>query len=102
MWGWYETGGQSGTAPTGDLKRLIDLYDRGKQVPFERRVELGKQIWRIIADNVYYIGVVGQSPAGNGVVVVKNNFRNVPDVAPNDSVIQNPGIARPEQFFFDN
>ena len=99
---WYETGGQAGTAPTGDLARLIDLYDRGKQVPFAQRIELGREIWRIIADNVYYIGMVGQSPAGNGVVVVKNNFRNVPAIAPNDPVIQNPGIARPEQFFFDN
>jgi hypothetical protein len=37
----------------------------------------------------------------NGVVVVKNNFRNVPDLAHNNSATQNPGIARPEQFFFD-
>jgi hypothetical protein len=37
----------------------------------------------------------------NGVVVVKNNFRNVPGIAPNNTAIQNPGIARPEQFFFD-
>jgi hypothetical protein len=34
-----------------------------------------------------------------GTVVVKNNFRNVPEQAFNSVVTQTPGVARPEQFF---
>ena len=43
----------------------------------------------------------GKLQRWNGIVVLKNNFRNVPDVAPNSATLQSPGIARPEQFFFD-
>ena len=98
---WYQSGGAKGEEPTGALKRLLELYDRGREVPFEERVELGREIWRIHGDNLYAIGKVGESPAFNGVVVVKNDFRNVPARAPNNPSVQNPGIARPEQFFFD-
>jgi len=98
---WYYSQGKKGKEPTGNLRRLLDLYEKGKGLSFEERVRIGKEIWRIMAENVYVIGTVGDSPAFNGVVVVKNNFRNVPRIVPNTSVLQSPGIARPEQFFFD-
>ncbi len=98
---WYESDGRNGIQPYGNFKRLIEIFEQGNRVPKDRRIDLGKEIWRIHADNVYAIGIVGNSPAWNGIVVVKNNFRNVPDVAPNSAALQNPGIARPEQFFFE-
>ena len=98
---WYESDGKKGIAPTGGLKQLLDIFDQGNSVPVEKRIELGKELWRVHAENLYAIGIIGNSPAYNGVVVVKNNFRNVPDIAPNSSAHQNPGIARPEQFFFE-
>ncbi len=98
---WYESDGKKGIAPTGGLKQLLDIFDQGNSVPVENRIELGKELWRVHAENLYAIGIIGNSPAYNGVVVVKNNFRNVPDIAPNSSAHQNPGIARPEQFFFE-
>ena len=55
----------------------------------------------IIATQQYYIGLVGDTPAFNGVIVIKNYFKNVPDVAPNVPHLQNPGIARTEQFFLE-
>lgn len=99
---WYETNGAKGVAPTGSLKRLIKVFELGNSVSLEKRVELGKELWQIHADNLFAIGIIGNSAAYNGVVVVKNNFRNVPDVAPNSPAHQSPGIARPEQFFFEN
>ena len=98
---WYLSNGQKGVAPSGGLKRLLEIFDEGNSLPRDMRTELGKELWRIHSDNLYMIGTVGQSPAMNGVVVVKNNFRNVPDVAPNNAAMQNPGIARTAQFFFD-
>lgn len=98
---WYSTNGDKGTEPKGGLKRLLDLFSQGNGLPMERRGDLGKELWRVHGDNLYVIGIVGNSPAYNGVVVVKNNFRNVPDVAPNISFLQNPGIARTEQFYFE-
>ena len=98
---WYLTDGQKGVAPSGDLKHLLEIFEEGNSLPKAMRTELGKELWRIHSNNLYVIGTVGQTPALNGVVVVKNNFRNVPDVAPNSATLQTPGIARPEQFFFD-
>ena len=99
---WFQSRGKQGREPTGRIKRLVELYEQGKSVPREERVPLGQSIWRIHAEDLYVIGTVGLSPALNGVVVVRNNFRNVPDVAPNSPTLQNPGIARTEQFFFDD
>ncbi len=99
---WYMTNGKNGVAPTGELRRLLEIFDQGNSLPKEDRIELGKELWRIHVDNQFVIGTVGQSPAMNGVVVVKNNFRNVPDIAPNSAALQTPGIARPDQFFFES
>ncbi len=99
---WYQSGGKQGRAPRGPIKRLVDLYEQGKSLPRDQRIALGQEIWRIHAKELYVIGTVGLSPALNGVVVVRDIFRNVPDVAPNSPTLQNPGIARTEQFFFDN
>ena len=98
---WYQSRGKIGIEPNERFKRLLDLYEKGLQVPRAERVAYGQEIFKIHADNLFAIGTVGLSPAFNGVVVIKNNFRNVPDRAPNLSALQNPGIARTEQFFFD-
>ncbi|MAE64961.1 MAG: twin-arginine translocation pathway signal [Phycisphaeraceae bacterium] len=98
---WYQSGGENGIEPNDAFKRLIELYNLGLGVPADQRVEYGREIFRIHSENLFTIGTVGLSPAFNGVVVVKNNFRNVPEIAPNSSPLQNPGIARTEQFFFE-
>jgi len=43
------------------------------------------------------IGTVGESPA---LVVVKNNFRNVPEKLVSDDILRSPGNAQPQIFFF--
>ncbi|MFH1730203.1 MAG: ABC transporter substrate-binding protein [Planctomycetota bacterium] len=98
---WYDSGGEKGVEPTGIFRQMLDLYEKSLVLPPEQRIELGRKLWGLHAENLFVIGTVGRSPAFNGVVVVKNNFRNVPDEAPNNSLLQNPGPARPEQFFFD-
>ncbi|MEZ4865948.1 MAG: ABC transporter substrate-binding protein [Caldilineaceae bacterium] len=97
---WYQSNGASGVEPDGDLRRVLELTEQGKGVSEEERIQLGKEIFQLNAENIWTIGTVGLSPMVMGVVVVKNNFRNVPDVAANSVVVQTPGSARPEQFFF--
>ena len=99
---WYASGGKSGKPPTPTMKRLRDLFELGGTLPLEKRIPIGQEIWKIHCENLFVVGTVGLSPAVSGVVVVKNHFRNVPDVAPNSPMLQNPGIARPETFFFNN
>ena len=47
------------------------------------------------------MGIIGNTPAFNGVIIAKNNFRNVPERAKNVSELQNPGSGRTAQFFFE-
>ena len=60
------------------MKELMDKWRKAFGVPEKERVQLGKDIWRIAAEEVYIIGVVGMGPAAMGVRVVKNNMGNIP------------------------
>jgi peptide/nickel transport system substrate-binding protein len=97
---WYQSGGTQGTKPEGDLLKMTELYDKGKGVPAEERVALGKEIHKISAENVWVIGTVGNSPALLGVVIQSNKMGNVPDSIPGSTPGQTPGHARPTQFYF--
>lgn len=103
---WYVAGGTfTGNAqaePTDpDVLRMIELTDEAKNLRYKDRAENYKETQRILIDNQWIIGLVGYSGAFNGVIVKKNYFRNVPDKAPNQSALQNPGIARTQQFFME-
>ena len=103
---WYVAGGTfTGNAqaePTHpDILRMVELTDEAKNLRYKDRGENYKETQRILIDNQWIIGLVGYSGAFNGVIVKKNYFRNVPDKAPNQSALQNPGIARTQQFFME-
>jgi len=49
------------------------------------------------AENLWVIGTVGDLPQ---IVIVKNNFRNVPENAIQDYLQLSPGNTFPEQYFF--
>ncbi|NJR12325.1 hypothetical protein HC776_00015 [bacterium] len=100
---YYQTGGTEGTAPREGsmLARLQEAY--GKAVAAtdtETRNAALLEAYQIhIEDGPINIGTIGQHPSP---VIVKNNFRNVPEtglVASWD--LGYPGTADPEQFFID-
>ncbi len=66
----------------------------------EDRIRNGKEIWKILVDNVYSIGTVGQSPAFMGVRIVKNNMGNIPDRQVNAQHVRTPNTSHPSTFFF--
>jgi peptide/nickel transport system substrate-binding protein len=78
-WAWWYTGGSSEfkEAPTGDVKKVCDLYDTLKGTPtYEGQVEVMKQILQVAADAFFCIGVC-TPPDLYGIR--KNNFMNVTD-----------------------
>ena len=105
---WY-TGAQDAYAagnpvaePTDpNILRLATLTDEAKLLRYGDRADNYIETQRIMIDNMYSIGFVGGTPAFNGVVVLKDYFKNVPDIAPNQSSLQNPGIARTVQFYME-
>ena len=81
------------------MRRLVELTDEAKNILYQDRVANYVESQKLIIDNQVVIGVVGESGAFNGVIVMKNYFMNVPLLAPNVPTLQNPGIARTPQFF---
>ncbi len=84
-----------------NILRLAELTDEAKGLRYSDRKDNYIETQKIFIDNMYAIGLIGGTPAFNGVVVHKKNFKNVPEIAPNQSALQNPGIARTVQFFFE-
>jgi peptide/nickel transport system substrate-binding protein len=97
---WINTDGAEGVPPTPEIQRLMDIIDEAKVSGRERQIELAQELFRIWADNIWEIGTVGLTPMVQGVVVVNENLRNVPDVAGNDWPLRTPGDTRPEQYFY--
>lgn len=98
---WYLSGGTEGVEPTPELARLVEIIDEAKLSGRERQIELAQELFRLWADNIWEIGTVGLTPMVQGVVVVNQDLRNVPETAGNDWPLRTPGNTRPETFFFD-
>jgi len=99
---WFQTGGKEGVAPRPGsmLDTLLKKYAEVISTvdPVERNKKLLEAYQVHIDGGPISIGTVGEHPSP---LVVKNNFRNVPDfglVAGWD--LSFPGTADPEQFYF--
>ena len=94
---WYSSNGRAGVKPTGEIMRLVEIYDEAMTtLDEERQQELVKEAVRLHAENLWRIGVCGGFDA---LFVVKNYFRNVPDVSFSDNPLLTPGHTHPEQYF---
>ena len=96
---WHASNGQEGIEPPAEMKELVDLHIKGVTVPLEESAEIGKEIFRRHAENLWIIGIAGLSPA-SGVMVVNQRLRNVPDQAANSWPMRHPATAFPEVFFY--
>jgi peptide/nickel transport system substrate-binding protein len=97
---WFQSAGAQGNEPPARLKELMEKWRRAFGVPEAERIALGKDVWRIAADEVYAIGVVGLGGAANGVRIVKTTVGNVPSRHYNSPDGKTPGTSRPVTFFF--
>jgi peptide/nickel transport system substrate-binding protein len=97
---WYLSNGREGKEPFPKLKEAYELFRKAYAVPEDQQIEVGKQIWKIVTEEVFAIGTVGLSPAAMGIRVVTNRLGNVPDRQYNSPDGKTPGISRPVTFFF--
>lgn len=96
---WYKTGGEMGIEPTEEFKKAMALYDKFKTtIVSEEQVAIAKELIKWHAENVHVIGTVGLLP---NVVVVKNNFKNVPQDFTTDWIYMAPGTLEPCHFYFE-
>ncbi len=95
---YYNTGGAKGEKPTGKFAEIIQLWDQLKLTTDPaKQAAIGKQIVKLNTGEVWTITTVGMATVP---VIVKNNFRNVPDKYIDDTVVWSPGALDPSHFFF--
>ena len=96
---WYSSGGRAGEKPTGDIARIVEIYEQAMTTMDEdEQVALVKQAVRMHSENLWRIGVCG---GFDQVFVVKDDFRNVPGIGLGDNPLLTPGYTHTEQYFFD-
>ena len=97
---WFQSAGAQGKEPPARMKELMAKFKRAYGVPEKERIQLGKDVWKITAEEVYIIGVIGMGPASMGVRVVKTNMGNIPSRQYNSPDGKTPTISRPVTFYW--
>ncbi len=86
---WYSTDGKRGEEPTGDIRRVIELFwEIERTADVDGQIRLMKEIIDLNRKNLWVIGTVGEVPT---FYLVKNSFRNVPEVAMDGWSFRTPG-----------
>ena len=98
---WYVTNGASGLKPENpEMIRAYELLRSAGSQKTEERNKIAQEIWKILVDQQYGIGTVGQSPAGLGVRVVSNKLGNIAGRVCNAQHCRTPGNSHPELWYF--
>ena len=70
-------------------------------MPEEERIQLGKEIWKIVTDEVFSIGDGRAQPGGAWASASsRTTMGNIPARQYNSPDGKTPGISRPVTFFF--
>jgi peptide/nickel transport system substrate-binding protein len=66
---------------TGNIKFLLDSWTEGAQLSDldPRKIELGQAMSRVVALEKYQLGTIAFTGFSRGLIVKRNNFRNVPE-----------------------
>jgi peptide/nickel transport system substrate-binding protein len=98
---WYASNGAIGIKPTDpELLKGFELLRSAVSQPAERRVEIAQEIWKLLVDQVWSIGIVGQSPAYMGTRVVNERLENVPARTCVSQHCRTPWSGHPEQWYY--
>jgi peptide/nickel transport system substrate-binding protein len=98
---WYASNGEQGKEPESpEMMRAFELYREAFGLDDAGQIANAQEIWKILVEEMYSIGTVGQSPAFMGVRVVKNNMGNIPERQVNAQHARTPQSSRPVTFYF--
>ena len=97
---WFQSNGKRGIKPPPEMEKCMELYQQIERTPDpDEQIRLFQQIIDINHQNLWIIGTVGRIPS---LFVVKNTFRNVPEVAVSGWIFRTPGSTAPECYAIDN
>ncbi|MGE0223737.1 MAG: ABC transporter substrate-binding protein [Acetobacteraceae bacterium] len=98
---WFVSSGAQGTAPEEpELAKAFELLRGANGRPYDDRVKMAQEIWKLAVDQVWTIGLVGQSPTFMGTRVVNAKLENVPTRVCISQHCRTPWSGRPEQWYY--
>jgi peptide/nickel transport system substrate-binding protein len=98
---WYASNGAIGIKPTdAGLLKGFEMFRAASSQPLEKRNQTAQDIWKLLVDEVWSIGLVGQSPAYMGTRVVNERLENVPARTCVSQHCRTPWSGHPEQWFY--
>jgi peptide/nickel transport system substrate-binding protein len=97
---WYSSAGVKGKTPPPRMRELMEKYRKSFGVKDQERTRMAKDVWKIALDELWMIPIVSNSPASQGVRVIKTNMGNIPERLWNSAVSDNPHIAHTETWYF--
>ncbi len=97
---WYASAGAKGKTPPARMREAMEKYRKSLGVKDPERVRMAKDVWKIVLDELWMIPVISNSPASQGVRVIKTNMGNVPERLWNSAVSDNPHVAHTETWYF--
>jgi peptide/nickel transport system substrate-binding protein len=98
---WYASNGAQGKAPKDPrMISALELFRSAAGKKTQERYKVAQEIWKILVDEQYSIGTVGQSPATMGVRIVSNKLGNIPARQINAQHARTPCSSHPTTFFY--
>ncbi len=100
---WFNSNGTQGKKPDDpNILKMLELYSSAAGQKTGDRIKTAQEIWKILIDQQYAIGTVGQSPALMGVRLVSDRLGNIPGRNCIAQHCRTPGGAHPETWFYKN
>ncbi len=98
---YFASGGTQGTKPDDpNLLKIWELFSAASGLKAAERIKNAQEIWRILVDQQYGIGIVGQSPAFMGVRLASNRLGNIAGRVCIAQHCRTPGGSHPELWYY--
>lgn len=100
---WFASEGKDGVEPPDSVRQLkdaMDLYRQGLSGTDDDRIRIGKELYKMHADQVWSIGVVGFGLGIYGIYTANNKLGNVPARVLNTVHQKTPTNTLPMTFYY--
>jgi peptide/nickel transport system substrate-binding protein len=96
---WFATNGESGEAPTGEILRLINLYQEMSAATSKEQINrIALQLLKIHEENIWEIGFLSPTPT---LLAVNNNLKNFMEKGLMCDEFRQFGIAHPAIWYLE-
>jgi peptide/nickel transport system substrate-binding protein len=96
---WFATNGESGEAPTGEILRLINLYQEMSAATSKEQINrIALQLLKIHEENIWEIGFLSPTPT---LLAVNNNLKNFLEKGLMCDEFRQFGIAHPAIWYLE-